>query len=620
MGEAEAKLGIDGNRFTLDGTPTFLLGMSYYGALGAPEEFIQRDMDDLEARGFNWVRVWATWAAHDNDVSAVDRDGEAREPGLKRLLWLVGQARRRGIVVDVTLARGDVLSSHAAHLSAVRVLAQALKPYRNVYIDVANERSVRDKRFVSFEEVRELRDAIRKTDPERLVTASDGSEISPQNLEAYIKAGVDFVAPHRPRTAQSSKETAAKTREYLQWMRKIGRVVPVHYQEPFRRDYSPWQPSSLDFLIDLRGAKDGGAAGWCLHNGNPRGNRPGKQRSFDLRKENGRLFDQLDAEECNVADRAALVAAAGTKTWVALSGTRWYVNGKVTCPGAPAEGLLMNVRMVNAVFEDANEKTCPAGFDAEANTKAFLAHLDEYARSGVGAFTLCLQGGMPGYEGAKNSAFAADGSLRPEYMKRVESVVRAADDYGLVIILGLYYQRQDQVLQDEAAVRTGVVNAANWVRRNGFGNAVLEIANEHTHKGFDHQIMRRPAGMAELIALARKTAPGVLTSASGEGHGGISPEVAQVADFLLIHFNGTPVAQIPSRVEALRKYGKAVVCNEDDKVGDEGARAAEAAVAAGCSWGLMLSKINQSMPFTFKGPSDDPIIYAKLKELTEPAK
>jgi hypothetical protein len=190
----------------------------------------------------------------------VDHEGRAKEPGLARLVALVDEARRRGIVVDVTLARGEVLSSQAAHLSAVRVLAEALKPCRNVYLDVGNERSVRDRRFVSLDEVRELRDAIREIDPARLVTASDGGDIARQELEAYLKAGVDFLAPHRPRTAQSPRKTEAKTREYLQWMGQAGRVIPVHYQEPFRRDYSPWQPTALDFLVDLRGAKDGRAA------------------------------------------------------------------------------------------------------------------------------------------------------------------------------------------------------------------------------------------------------------------------------------------------------------------------------------------------------------------------
>jgi len=58
------------------------------------------------------------------------------------------------------------------------------------------------------------------------------------------------------------------------------------------------------------------------------------------------------------------------------------------------------------------------------------------------------------------------------------------------------------------------------------------------------------------------------------------------------------------------------VCNEDDKDGEEGARAAEASVAAGCSWGLMLSDLNQYVPFEFKGAADDPSVYGKMRELT----
>ena len=60
-------------------------------------------------------------------------------------------------------------------------------------------------------------------------------------------AEVDFIAPHRPRDAGSPKQTAAKTRDYLAAMRDLGRVVPVHFQEPFRRGYDAgWQPSADD--------------------------------------------------------------------------------------------------------------------------------------------------------------------------------------------------------------------------------------------------------------------------------------------------------------------------------------------------------------------------------------
>jgi hypothetical protein len=107
---------------------------------------------------------------------------------------------------------------------------------------------------------------------------------------------VDFISPHRPRDAQSPSQTEAKTREYLGWMKDLGRVVPVHYQEPFRHGYAKWNPKAEDFVADLRGAMAGGAAGWCFHNGGEHG-APGEKprRSFDLRE--NRLFDQLDQEE-----------------------------------------------------------------------------------------------------------------------------------------------------------------------------------------------------------------------------------------------------------------------------------------------------------------------------------
>jgi len=309
-------------------------------------------------------------------------------------------------------------------------------------------------------------------------------------------------------------------------------------------------------------------------------------------------------------------SALSATTRLTLINGRWHIDGRVTYPGTRAEGLLMNVRMVNSVFEDRNAASRPRGFDTEANTGAFLAALPDYVAHGVRAFTISLQGGMPGYEGALNSAFEPDGALRAPYLARARRVIEAADKAGAAVILCCFYQRQDQVLRDAAAVRAGVGHAARWVRESGFANVALEIANEFGHGGFDHKLLKTPAGIAELIRLAKEAAPGLLVSASGLGNGACPREVCEAADFILIHFNSTPVADIPKRVAALRRYGKAIVCNEDDKTGELGARAAEAAVAARCSWGLMLSKVNQYVPFEFGGRRDDPLIYAKLKELT----
>ncbi len=304
-------LGVQDTRFTLNGEPTFLLGMSDYGALGAPKDFIRHDLDDLQHHGFNWLRVWATWSAFDRDVSAVDARGQAREPYLDRLRWLVAECDRRGMVVDVTLTRGKgddggAIPDYQAHQRAVETLIDALKEHRNWYLDLANERDVRDARFVSNEELKALRDQVKRLDPQRLVTASfGGHDLSEDDVrEALLTVGLDILCPHRPRHPESPGQTEARARACLAMMKRIGRQVPVHYQEPFRRGYSDWQPSADDFLDDLRGAIAGGAAGWCLHNGSQRDapeERP--RRSFDLHDQ--RLFDQLDEVEREVVARAA---------------------------------------------------------------------------------------------------------------------------------------------------------------------------------------------------------------------------------------------------------------------------------------------------------------------------
>src|SRR5262249_27388676 len=158
----------------------------------------------------------------------------------------------------------------------------------------------------------------------------------------------------------------------------------------------------------------------------------------------------------------------------------------------------------NSVFEDRRRPE----FNPEASTNRFLSHLSDYAGHGVGGFAICLQGGMPGYEGAGNSAFAADGSFIMPYLTRVWPVDEACDRRGLVVILGCFYQRQDQTLASEDSVRRAVSNVAAWIQRRGFRNVVLEIANEFDHGGFDHRLLRTEEGEIELIRLAKEVAPG----------------------------------------------------------------------------------------------------------------
>jgi CubicO group peptidase (beta-lactamase class C family) len=308
-------------------------------------------------------------------------------------------------------------------------------------------------------------------------------------------------------------------------------------------------------------------------------------------------------------------AAPPRQTRVAIVDGRWNINGAITYAGTRAEGLLLNVRMVNATFEDRSRPE----FDADGNTDEFIARIPEYVEQGVRAFTLNLQGGMPGYEGAVNSAFREDGTLRDSYLQRVKRVIDECDRHGTVVILGCFYQRQDQILKDADAVRAGVIHVIEWIRDAGFTNVVLEISNEFDHAGFDHEILKTSQGQVELIQIAKKSAPELLVATSGLGHGRLPDDVARASDFLLIHFNGTPVGEIPDRIARLKKFNKPIVCNEDDKTGRDAAEALTRSIENGASYGLMLQKLNQTFPFEFKGAADDPVFYRALREASTTA-
>ncbi|HUO46851.1 MAG TPA: hypothetical protein VM470_08460, partial [Acidimicrobiia bacterium] len=58
-----------------------------------------------------------------------------------------------------------------------------------------------------------------------------------------------------------------------------------------------------------------------------------------------------------LAPLAAFSGAGSPSTQVTVSGTDFFVGGRVTYPGTSVEGLLLNSRMVQAVFDDENPET-----------------------------------------------------------------------------------------------------------------------------------------------------------------------------------------------------------------------------------------------------------------------
>jgi hypothetical protein len=297
------------------------------------------------------------------------------------------------------------------------------------------------------------------------------------------------------------------------------------------------------------------------------------------------------------------------RTTVTISGDRFLINGRLTYEGRTwrghrIEGLLMNSRMVQGIFDDLNPATRDLWrypdtqrWDPDRNTREFVGAMAEWRRHGLLGLTLNLQGGSPqGYSQDQpwhNSAFAPDGSLRPQYMRRLERILDRADMLGMVAIVGLFYFGQDQRLENDAAVRRAVREATLWLSRKEYRHVLIEIANECDNARYDQPLIK-PARVAELIELARSvTDNGWRYPVSVSFNGGTIPAPAVVAkaDFLILHGNGVAdPGRISRMVEQCRSVDgyrpMPILFNEDDHFDfDKPSNNFAAAVAAGASWG-----------------------------------
>lgn len=312
---------------------------------------------------------------------------------------------------------------------------------------------------------------------------------------------------------------------------------------------------------------------------------------------------------------------------VTIKGDKWFLNGKVLNAGSPAEGLLMNVRMVNSVFEDRGPELSKLNynFDPQKNTDHFISMIPEYSANGVNCFSISMQGGNSGYEGAVASAFETDGTLRQEYMERIAQVINACNKNSCIVILSCFYQRQHSnfsALDGKKAIMNALKNTVLWIKENHFGNVLLQVSNEYRHGGFknwkDGEWITSDEGQIELIKMAKSLYPSLLVSTSGMGDGQFSPSLADAADYITIHFNNTSLENYKEKIKAIKKFGKPVVCNEDDKLKEVGVNALVFSVINGCSWGYMNSKQNQFIPFKFEGVKDDTVVYNMMKKVTSP--
>lgn len=275
------------------------------------------------------------------------------------------------------------------------------------------------------------------------------------------------------------------------------------------------------------------------------------------------------------------------QTKVSIKGDEFYINGKPTYKGRywnnhKVQGLLINSRMVQGIFDDLNPDSRNSFayadtkvWDANRNNAEFVAAMPLWYSYGLNAFTLNMQGGSPyGYGNKKclNPGFNLDGTLMEPYMQRLDNILKKADELNMIVILGLFYFGQDQNLKDEQAIINATNNTINWLHQKKYRNVLIEIANEtNTTGNYNHPILL-PNRIHELINLVKnnkKNGFRYLVSTSFGGCQVPTNNVIEASDFLLIHGNGAKQPQqIQTLIDDTRKmtsYRKMpVVNNEDD--------------------------------------------------------
>ncbi|MFN7924307.1 MAG: hypothetical protein U0Q16_29665 [Bryobacteraceae bacterium] len=334
-------------------------------------------------------------------------------------------------------------------------------------------------------------------------------------------------------------------------------------------------------------------------------------------------------------------------TEVAIHGEQFLINGKPTYQGRTwngnkIEGLLMNSRMIQGVFDDENPETVnrwkypdTGRWDAERNMREYRAAMPEWRKHGLLAFTLGMQGGSPeGYSKVqpwRNSAYGTDGALKKPFAARLKRILDKADALGMVVILNYFYFGQDEWFADAAASKRAVTETTQWVLRHGYRNVIVDLVNECDNRSYDRPELQA-ANLHELIEHAKSIqvkGRRLLVGTSFNGGRIPLPKIVEVSDFVLLHGNGVKdpnrIAEMVKTVRAMPVWKpKPVLFNEDDHFDfDRPVNNMRKAIESYAGWGYFdpgkgdYSDGYQSMPVKWSINSErKKAFFAFLKEVT----
>lgn len=266
------------------------------------------------------------------------------------------------------------------------------------------------------------------------------------------------------------------------------------------------------------------------------------------------------------------------KTVLTIKGQDFYINDKLVYDEIEGQdyskGLLMNARFIQGIFDDKTDRTrfhrFNKIFDVDINTQDFIDALPQWYQYGLRAVTVGVQGGMPVFtidvNTIDNNPFGTNGlSFDEAYANRLDRIICAADEIGMVVIVNILYWAQSLRFESDGAILSALQCFSSWIRKKNYSNVKIDLANEYNIETWNQlPIIQNPKNMAKLLRLVKEESGELLVGSSGCG-GLIDQEVVDASDVVLIHGNGLTRGEYYDFVLKVKNMApnKPILCNED---------------------------------------------------------
>jgi hypothetical protein len=143
---------------------------------------------------------------------------------------------------------------------------------------------------------------------------------------------------------------------------------------------------------------------------------------------------------------------------------------------------------------------CGNALYSDSVTERHVNSLDTLVAHGINLIGVYIQGsngGSPNSDAGLNG-FTRAGQLKPAVGKRLDWLIREADQRGMVVMVGVLSPRKDQELYDEDAIKTAVQETARFLEQNKLRNVFVDLMHEYNHpERSDHPLLREPDGAAK---------------------------------------------------------------------------------------------------------------------------